>query len=180
MELKDTGIPGCYEISCKVFSDNRGRFVKTFNDAAYKSLGLRTDWCEEYYSVSREKVIRGMHFQTPPMDHAKLVYCLSGEVLDVVVDLRVGSPTYGEVRSLELSSTIGNALYIPAGLAHGFLSLTAESVMQYKVTSAHSPGHDAGILWSSIPFEWPVEIPILSARDVSHSALSDYQSPFLF
>src|SRR5450759_875195 len=95
VELTETTLPGCYLVKCDVMEDERGRFVKTFHDAAFMELGLRTDWREEYYSVSACGVLRGMHFQVPPTDHAKLVHCVAGEALDVIVDLRIGSPTYG-------------------------------------------------------------------------------------
>ncbi|NMZ42805.1 dTDP-4-dehydrorhamnose 3,5-epimerase family protein [Pseudomonas proteolytica] len=178
MEKQDTGFAGCFELQGSIFKDNRGVFLKTYHDETFEQMGLRTDWKEEYYSISGKNVIRGMHFQTPPAAHAKLVYCLHGEVLDVVIDLRVDSPTYLESRSFRLSPARGNSIYIPAGLAHGFLSLTEGSVMQYKVTSVYSPEHDAGILWSSIDFEWPAEEPVVSVRDSQHVGIDDYVSEF--
>ena len=113
MDRQETGFAGCFELKCNVLSDNRGAFVKTFHNEVFEAMGLRTDWKEEYYSVSSKNVVRGMHFQTPPFEHAKLVYCLQGEVLDVVVDLRVDSPTYLQCRSFELSPARGNSIYIP-------------------------------------------------------------------
>lgn len=178
MKLVETAIPGCFEVLCNSFQDKRGRFTKTFHQPAFEAFGLRTDWKEEYYSVSARGVLRGMHFQTPPCDHAKLVYCLQGEVLDVVVDLRLGSPSFGQCVSFRLSPQQANSIYIPSGLAHGFLSLSEDSVMQYKVTSVHSSEHDAGVLWSSLDFEWPEESPILSDRDKQHTRLDDFSSPF--
>jgi len=178
MDRQETGFAGCFELKCNVLSDNRGAFVKTFHNEVFEAMGLRTDWKEEYYSVSSKNVVRGMHFQTPPFEHAKLVYCLQGEVLDVVVDLRVDSPTYLQCRSFELSPARGNSIYIPAGIAHGFLSLTEGAVMQYKVTSVYSPEHDAGVLWSSIDFKWPIETPIVSVRDNQHVGINEYASAF--
>ncbi len=178
MESHETGFAGCVELHNSVFKDHRGSFVKTYHQELFEGMGLRTDWKEEYYSISGKNVIRGMHFQTPPADHAKLVYCLHGEILDVVLDLRVDSPTYRKCRSFRLSPVLGNSIYIPAGMAHGFLSLTEGSIMQYKVTSMYSPEHDAGLLWSSIDFEWPVDQAIVSIRDEHHPDLSSYSSPF--
>lgn len=178
MELIETEIEGCYEIIYRSFHDARGSFIKTFHEPAFRALGLRTDWLEEYHSASRKNVIRGMHFQTPPFDHAKLVYCLQGEVLDVLVDLRVGSPSYGKCASLVLSPHKHNGIYIPPGMAHGFLSLSEGSVLHYKVTSVHSAEHDSGILWNSFGFEWPVDSPIVSDRDKSHPRLADFNSGF--
>jgi len=178
MEKQDTGFAGCFELQGSVFKDNRGIFLKTYHDETFEKMGLRTDWKEEYYSISGKNVIRGMHFQTPPAAHAKLVYCLHGEVLDVVIDLRVDSPTYLESRSFRLSPARGNSIYIPIGMAHGFLSLTEGSVMQYKVTSTYSSENDAGVSWDSIGFEWPTERPIVSERDKQHVTLSSFNSPF--
>lgn len=178
MKLQETGFAGCFEVQGNLFVDSRGAFLKTYQNEMFEEMELRTDWREEYYSISHKNVIRGMHFQTPPADHAKLVYCLHGEVLDVVVDLRVDSPTYLQCRSFRLSPDKGNSIYIPTGMAHGFLSLTEGSVMQYKVTSSYSPEHDAGLLWSSIDFEWPTDQPVVSVRDTQHVEVSQFCSPF--
>jgi dTDP-4-dehydrorhamnose 3,5-epimerase len=178
MEKQETGFAGCFELQGNIFEDKRGTFLKTYHDQLFEKKGLRTDWKEEYYSISSKDVIRGMHFQLPPADHAKLVYCLHGEVLDVVVDLRVDSLTYLKSCSFRLSPECGRSIYIPAGMAHGFLSLTEGSVMQYKVTSVYSSEHDAGLSWDSIGFEWPVDKPIVSDRDGQHLALSQFNSPF--
>ena len=178
MQLEHTPFEGCFEIRCMQFPDRRGSFVKTFHEGFFRANGLRCDWREEYYSVSVRHVLRGIHFQKPPQDHAKLVYCLAGSVLDVVVDLRKDSSTYGQVASFELSAAKANSLYLPSGLAHGFLSLSEQAIMQYKVTSVHSPEHDAGILWNSIGFDWPVTDPVISDRDRQHPSLRDFVSPF--
>jgi dTDP-4-dehydrorhamnose 3,5-epimerase len=180
MEIEATDIPGCYVIQSKVLADPRGTFFKTFQTPIFEDAGLRCDWHEEYFSVSAKNVIRGMHFQLPPADHAKAVFCLTGEVLDVVVDLRRGSPTFRMARSFTLSAENGRGLYLPTGCAHGFLSLSDTSGMYYKVTSVHSPEHDAGILWNSIGFDWGVDDPTLSERDKNHPALTDFDSPFAF
>ena len=180
MELTETTLPGCYLVRCDVMEDERGRFVKTYHDGKFAELGLRTDWREEYYSVSASGVLRGMHFQIPPADHAKLACCVAGEVLDVVVDLRLGSPTFGQCASFLLPADGAESVYVPSGVAHGFVSLRDQSVMQYKVTTVHSPEHDAGILWESLPFDWPIHDPVLSSRDARHPRLADFQSPFVY
>lgn len=180
MNLHPTAIPGCVIVETGPREDPRGSFAKTFHADVFAEAGLRTDWREEFYSRSRRNVVRGMHFQLPPADHAKLVYCLAGEVLDVVVDLRVGSPAYRQVVSERLSASNGRGLYVPTGCAHGFLSLTDNSLMLYKVTSVHAPAQDAGIAWDTIGFEWPVRQPLLSERDGRHPALVDFASPFTF
>ena len=120
-----------------------------------------------------------MHFQTPPDHHNKLVYCTAGTILDVVVDIRTGSPTYGDHISLEISSGVGNMIYIPEGLAHGFYSKTDATVV-YNVSTIYSPDNDGGILWSSIGMDWPVTTPDLSDRDVTFPTLAEFNSPFIF
>lgn len=180
MDLAPTGIPGCHLLQPKVVRDVRGSFVKTFQAPHFEKLGLRSDWREEYFSVSARRVVRGMHFQTPPADHAKMVFCLTGEVLDVVVDLRQGSPVYGRAFSFALSAENGRGLYLPSGCAHGFVSIAEASGMYYKVTSVHSPAHDAGIAWDSIGFDWPIDAPLLSDRDGRHPRLADFATPFTF
>jgi len=180
MDIRTTPIPGCYILQAKVIGDLRGTFVKTFHTPCFKQLGLRTDWREEYFSVSNKDVVRGMHFQTPPVDHAKMVFCLLGEVLDVVVDLRRGSPAFGKAHGFKLSADNGCGMYLPTGCAHGFVSRSEASGMYYKVTSVHSPEHDTGIAWDSIGFDWPVEQPAMSERDSRHPRLADFASPFVF
>lgn len=180
MEFEQIGLPGAFILRPRVMADARGSFVKTFHAPTFKARGLRTDWTEEYQSSSGRAVLRGMHFQTPPADHAKLVFCLDGSVLDVVVDLRRGSPTFGEHRSLELRGDEATGLYIPTGCAHGFLSTSDLSTMYYKVTSVHAPDCDAGIAWDSFGFAWPASNPILSDRDRHHPPLDEFVSPFAY
>ncbi|TXC72014.1 dTDP-4-dehydrorhamnose 3,5-epimerase [Sphingomonas ginsenosidivorax] len=180
MDTTPTDIPGCYVLQPKVVGDLRGSFVKTFHDERFAELGLRTDWREEYFSVSARGVVRGMHFQTPPAAHAKMVFCLTGEVLDVVLDLRRGSPAFGRPLGFTLSAQNSRGLYLPSGCAHGFLSISEASGMYYKVTSVHSPAHDAGIAWNSIGFDWPIKMPALSERDGRHHSLADFDTPFTF
>lgn len=118
-----------------------------------------------------------MHFQRPPHAHSKLVYCTSGTILDVVVDLRIGSATYGDHVSLEISSDTGNILYLSEGLAHGFYAITDATVV-YNVSSVYSPESDTGVLWSSIGMNWPDDSPDLSERDMDFPTLAEFKSPF--
>ena len=180
MDIEPTDIPGCFLFQTRPLTDPRGSFVKTFHGPRYMELGLRDDWQEEFFSVSAAGVVRGLHFQLPPAGHAKMVFCLTGAVLDVVVDLRRGSPAYGRPLKFNLSAENGRGLYLPTGCAHGFASLTDHSGMYYKVTSVHSPEHDAGIAWDSVGLNWGVEAPQLSDRDRSHPALAQFNSPFVF
>lgn len=176
----ETRIPGCFELQTRPLSDERGTFVKTYHQEWFKSLGLRTDWAEQYYSFSKPGVVRGLHFQLPPHEHAKLVYCIAGRVFDVAFDLRRGSPTYGEYIQLELSAEQANMLYLPAGIAHGFSTFAEPATLVYTVTSGHEPESDTGIRWDSAGIQWPHSSPQLSKRDKTFVALKDFDSPFHF
>jgi len=180
MIVNSTKIGGCYEIFPTLHSDNRGSFVKTFQASVFQSHNLRTDFVEEFYSVSGEGVLRGLHFQTPPKDHAKLVYCLAGKAFDVAVDLRLGSPTYGQHHVFELSDEASNVVYMPSGIAHGFLSMSCETILIYKTTAEYSPIHDSGIRWDSLDIPWPKENPIVSERDSLFPPFDSFNSSFLY
>lgn len=178
MELIPTSLEGCFQVHPLFVEDVRGTFVKTFHSERFAELGLPVDWREEYYSSSREGVIRGMHFQTPPHDHEKLVYCMQGRVLDVIVDLRKQSPTFGHHVAVELDAARGHGMLIPKGMAHGFLALTKAVLMAYKVSTVYAPTSDAGIRWDSFGLDWGVDQPIISERDRVHPSLADFASPF--
>lgn len=180
MIVEDTSIEGLKIINCKIVEDNRGSFLKTFNDELFKSHDINFNIKETYYSVSLKNVIRGMHFQIPPHDHIKLVYVPAGIILDVVLDLRNGSPTYGETFSCELSAKNGKAILIPSGLAHGFKSLEDNAITTYLQTSCYAPNHDCGIRYDSFNFDWNCETPIISQRDMSFATLNDFNPPFVF
>ncbi len=178
--LNPSTIKGCFELQPKVFEDTRGRFVKVFHELGYAEQGLETHFAEEYYSISNKNVIRGMHFQLPPMDHVKVVYCVQGEVMDVVVDLRIGSPTYGQYAIFELSAAKANSIYIPKGMAHGFCVLSELAIMVYKVSTIYSPEHDAGISWDSMGISWPTMNANLSLRDHNFPKFAQFDSPFKY
>lgn len=179
MQLVRSDIDGCFLLKANVLSDARGDFTKCFHEPDFSAFGLRTDWREEYFSYSRRDVLRGMHFQTPPAQHSKMVFCLSGCVMDVVLDLRLGSSTYGKHLSFKLSRGEGVGLYLEEGLAHGFLGLDEENIMLYRVTSVFSPEHDKGVHWNSFGCDWPISSPIISDRDRSHPRFDSYISPFV-
>ena len=177
MEFTRELLPGVQLISLRTLADARGSFVKTFARSVFDAAGVAFDFREEFYSISHRNVVRGMHFQAPPHDHAKLVYCASGAVLDVLVDLRRG-PGQGRVESTVLRGDEPRALLVPSGVAHGFMALEEGSLMVYKTTSEYAASHDAGIRWDSIGFDWGVESPIVSERDSAHPALDQFASPF--
>ena len=180
LKLKNTRIPGCFELQVRRVKDERGVFVKAYHRESFAKLGLRTDWVEQYYSISEPCVVRGLHFQTPPHEHAKLVFCTAGKVIDIGLDLRRGSPTYGEHVSVELSADQANMLYLPPGLAHGFSTLDQPATLVYNVTSLYHPQSDTGIQWDSAGIDWPHSNPQLSERDQGFMPLTAFDSPFEF
>lgn len=178
MTAETTELPGVLRLKPSIFRDNRGEFVKTFHRDQFRALGLEFEPREQFFSTSRRGVIRGMHFQLPPSDHNKIVFCLQGTVLDVVLDLRKSSPAFGQSLSCELSDANRTCLFIPRGCAHGFLSLTEPSLLMYQTSTEHDPACDAGIRWDSFGFPWSETSPVLSVRDQSFPALSEFASPF--
>ncbi len=179
-EILKTAIPGVRELRSAPRPDSRGRFVKTFHADSFAEHGLATGFREQYYSISNAGVLRGLHFQTPPADHAKLVFCTAGAVLDVALDLRLGSPAYGRHVALTLSAENTAQIYIPPGCAHGFCVTEGPATLVYATTTEYAPRLDAGVLWNSAGIDWPVEAPTLSERDAGLPSLGDFASPFTF
>ena len=177
MTIDAEPLPGCFVMSAKRFVDERGDFFKPFQSSEFARLGLPSAWHEDFYSTSGGGVIRGMHFQKPPHEHDKLVYCLFGRILDVMLDLRDG-PGFGKVFSIELLPGRATVLFIPRGIAHGFLAIDDNSVVAYKTTTEHDPASDAGIRWDSFGFRWPHRAPILSQRDRGLPPLDSFSTPF--
>lgn len=167
MEIENTFIPGLKLIHLKEFIDNRGSFIKVFNADFFAETGLETNFKESYYSTSHKNVIRGMHFQIPPFEHTKLVYLNKGKIIDVVLDVRKSSPTYGQHFSIELSTENPISIYIPVGCAHGFLSLDDHTMVTYMQTSCYNNACDKGINYNSFGMTWGIENPIMSERDLS-------------
>ena len=178
LQFMPTKLAGCYLVNFPAFHDSRGSFVKVIQKSAFEAQGLEADFAEVFYTTSNENVLRGMHFQVPPSDHAKLVYCTSGAIFDMALDLRAGSPTFGRHECFDLSERENNAVYLPRGIAHGFYVREVPSVVVYHVTSEHRSEHDQGIRWDSFGASWPVTIPILSSRDAAFPTLDQFRSPF--
>lgn len=171
-------LSGAKLITLPASTDNRGSFVKTFHETVFAEAGVQFVLRESYYSFSHKDVIRGMHFQLPPHQHSKVVFCPQGAILDVIVDLRRSSPTFGQYYATELSAANNKACFIPEGFAHGFKALTENAMTYYLVSSVYSAAHDAGIRYDSIGLDWNVASPVLSARDLSFGTLEDFVSPF--
>lgn len=178
MNLTETNLTGCFVLQPRIFSDERGKLIKTYHEETFKELGLTTQFREEYYSVSQEGVLRGLHFQLPPHDHVKCVTCVMGKIFDVVVDLRTDSPTFRSHFSIVLDSEKANMLYIPQGFAHGFLVLSESAIFLNRTSIEYKAESDNGIRWDTCGIEWPVAKPILSTKDKQWSSLEDFKSPF--
>lgn len=179
IRINETPLLGCFLISLPVQNDKRGNFVKIFHEETFGNKGLEINFPEEYYSISHRGVLRGLHFQIPPQDHVKLVCCLEGIIFDAVVDLRRTSPTFRQFNTFTLKGDEANLLYIPQGMAHGFLVQSESALVLYKVSTVYSPAHDKGILWNSASIPWPAQNPVVSARDEAFPTLSCFESPFM-
>lgn len=178
MKFEALPLSGACLITLPAPTDNRGLFVKTFHDTTLRANGIDFTLRESYFSISAKDVIRGMHFQVPPHQHSKIVFCPQGAIIDVIVDLRRSSPTYGQHFAHELSLDNHKAIYIPEGFAHGFRALTDNAMTYYLVSSEHSKDHDAGIHYASIGFDWQLANPVISTRDLSFGSLQELESSF--
>lgn len=158
--------------------DCRGSFVKFVQEDIFAAHGIPTSFAEQYYSVSANNVLRGLHFQTPPHDHYKLVTCIEGDVFDVVVDLRKGSPNYGQHESFELNGANGDSVFVPSGCAHGFYVGSESATVLYNVSTLYAPSHDTGIRWDSVDVSWPSHTPVLSDRDAAFVPFAEFKTPF--
>jgi len=179
IEITPVKIGGVFLLRPTARRDFRGSFVKILEEDAFATHGLPTTFAEQYYSVSAQNVLRGLHFQTPPHDHHKLVTCIDGTVFDVVVDLRKGSASYGRHQSFELNGESGDSVFVPSGCAHGFYVSSPSATMFYNVTSLYAPAHDSGIRWDSAGIKWPSNRPIVSDRDAAFVPLGTFETPFV-
>lgn len=179
MNIIQTKIEGCFQIFPEIIKDTRGCFVKTFQKDFFKKYNIALKFEEEYYTVSKKNVLRGLHFQLPPKDYKKMVYSIHGVVFDAILDLRTRSTTYGKYEIFKLDAKKGNILYLPSGIAHGFYVLSSRAVMCYKVTAGYSNKHDTGILWNSAGIPWPCKSPITSQRDAQFESFDKFKNPFI-
>ena len=177
MHFKERKLKGVFEIILNPHVDNRGFFMRTFDEDLFKQNGLERKWLQENHSRSEKKgIIRGLHFQLPPFSETKLVRCIKGTILDVFVDLRENSDTFGRWESIELSEKNKKMIFIPRGFAHGFCTLSHFSEVVYKVDNFYSPEHELGILWNDdeLQIKWPVSKPILSEKDKKNLSLKEF------
>lgn len=183
LNIIKTELEGVYILEPKVFGDNRGWFMESFSDKVFKELGLDINFVQDNHSYSKLKgTLRGLHFQNNPMAQTKLVRCTRGKILDVAVDIRKGSPTYKKWIAVELSEENKRQLLIPKGFAHGFVTLTDDVEVQYKVDEYYSKEHDRSIRFDDpeIGVEWGVENPILSDKDKNAPCLKDSDCNFVY
>ena len=185
MEVIKTELDGVLILKPKIFNDARGYFFESYNKRQYEqAIGREVDFVQDNESASTRGVMRGLHFQRPPFTQAKLVRCVRGRVLDVAVDIRKGSPTFGRHVAVELSESNHLQFFIPRGFAHGFAVLSDEAVFQYKCDNYYEPSADGGIsiLDDSLGIDWqiPAQEALLSEKDSRHPLLQDFETPFEF
>lgn len=180
MEIQETGIIGLKIIEPRRHGDERGFFSESYNKERLKNAGIEYDFVQDNHSLTRDAgAIRGLHFQAPPYEQAKLVRCGRGTLFDVVVDVRRGSPNYGEWFGIELSFENGRQLMVPDGFLHGFITREPMTEIIYKVTNHYNTEADGAVLWNSCGINWGVETPsAISEKDANAMAFSDFESPF--
>lgn len=180
MEIVKTKIPDLYIIKPTVFTDKRGYFFESYNKQAFLRNGIDQNFVQDNESKSAKGVLRGLHFQKPPFAQGKLVRVMHGSVLDVAVDLRSSSPTYGQWASVELNHDNKWMYWIPPGFAHGFVTLEDATVFFYKCTNVYNKESEGSILWNDndLNIDWKVDNPILSAKDEESQLFKNFISPF--
>lgn len=171
MKFTPTPLAGAYLVDVQPFSDDRGWFARVYCKREFGEIGHDKEWVQMNHSVSyRKATLRGMHFQHPPFREIKLVRCIAGAVFDVILDLRSGSPTFGQWYGAELSAANNRMLYIPEGFAHGFQTLEENSALLYHHTEFYTPGAEGGIRYDDPAFaiQWPLTVTVISERDAGH------------
>lgn len=180
MEVIKTKIDGVVIIEPKIFEDNRGYFFESFNENEFKEKVADITFVQDNESKSMYGVLRGLHFQKPPYAQSKLVRVIKGQVLDVAVDIRKGSPTYGQYESCLLTEDNHRQFFIPKGFAHGFIVLSDIAIFQYKCDEFYHPESEGAIIWNdpTINIQWPINAVNLSEKDKNNIQLSQFESPF--
>jgi dTDP-4-dehydrorhamnose 3,5-epimerase len=180
MEVIETRIKDLLIIKPKVFADARGYFFESYNEGVFKQNGILLNFIQDNQSLSNAGVLRGLHFQAPPFDQGKLVRVITGAVLDVAVDIRKNSPTYGEYVTIELTDENKTMFYIPPGFAHGFLTLNDNTIFSYKCTNLYNKASEGTVLWNDtdLNINWNIADPILSEKDLQGTPFKNFISPF--
>ncbi len=180
MEIVETKLKGVVVLKPKVFEDARGHFFESYNEKLFKEAGLNLNFVQDNQSLSQRGVLRGLHFQNPPHAQGKLVRVITGSVFDVAVDIRTGSPTYGQWFGQELSGKNKWMMYIPEGFAHGFATLEDNTIFAYKCTNFYNKASEDCILWNDpqLNINWNLENPLLSEKDLQGKLFGDFKSQF--
>lgn len=182
MRVEQFEIPDLKLIHPNVFEDPRGYFFESYNHSRFIDAGINDHFVQDNQSLSQAGVLRGLHFQTGDFAQSKLVRVIKGAVLDVAVDIRAGSPTYGKHLAVELNEQNKSMLYVPIGFAHGFLTLTDDTIFSYKCGNVYNKASEMGIMWNDpdLNIDWKIENPLLSEKDQVNLNFKDFQSPFRF
>ncbi len=180
MKFRSVDIEGVTVIEPNVFEDDRGYFFESYNQIAFEKNGIRDVFVQDNQSKSQKDVLRGLHFQKPPYAQAKLVRVIQGSVLDVAVDLRKGSKTYGEHFSVVLSGENKKMFFVPEGFAHGFLTLEDDTIFSYKCSNVYDSASEDAVLWNDedLNIDWGINDPILSGKDKEAKSFNEFNSPF--
>ena len=180
--FKKLDIPEVILVESKVFLDERGLFMESFKESVFISNGIKTRFVQDNFSHSSKGVLRGLHYQKDPKAQAKLVMAITGEIFDVAVDIRKGSPTCGKWIGQTLSDKNHNLLYVPEGFAHGFCVLSDTADVLYKVNSEYSPEHERGILWNDpdLSIKWPTDKPVMIKKDLELPTLKNADNNFVY
>lgn len=181
MIVDETGLPGVLLITPKRFGDDRGFFSESWSKRAFADIGVNVEFVQDNHSLSGARgTVRGLHFQSPPHAQAKLVRCGRGRIFDVAVDVRRGSPTYGNWFGTDLSFENGKQLFVPSGFLHGFMTLEPDSEIIYKCSDFYAPECDGAVRWDSCGIEWPLADiePALSEKDAAAPGLAAFETPF--
>ena len=183
MQVEQTSLPGVVVLTPARFGDHRGFFSESWNQQRMQDAGLNFDFVQDNHSLSAQVgTVRGLHFQSPPHAQDKLVRCGKGRLFDVAVDVRRGSPTYGQWVGEELSFDNGRQLLVPKGFLHGFMTLEPDTEIIYKCTDYYAPECDGAVAWDSCGIDWPLAgiTPVLSAKDEVAQTLAEFDSPFVY
>ena len=180
MHIITTPIEGLFVIQPKVFGDDRGYFFESWSKDFFAKKGLDFDFVQDNQSLSSKGVLRGLHFQNPPYEQGKLVRVITGRVLDVAVDIRKKSPTYGQHFSVELSEENKTIFWIPPGFAHGFVTLEDNTIFTYKCTGFYNTSYEGALLWNddTLNIDWRIKFPLVSDKDLIAERFDDFESQF--
>ncbi|MCF8230151.1 MAG: dTDP-4-dehydrorhamnose 3,5-epimerase [Bacteroidales bacterium] len=182
MEIVQTKIPGLLVIKPKIFADDRGYFFESYNRNRFVEAGIPQVFVQDNESKSQKSVLRGLHFQNPPHSQGKLVRVIKGAVIDVAVDIRIGSPTYGQWEAIELSETNKIMYWVPPGMAHGFVTLEDDTIFFYKCTDLYNQASEGSIRWNDpqLNINWGIQNPVLSDKDKTAPLFKDFKSNFSY